>query len=1081
MPGSDTDRFMMESGMPSHPLAATPLASAPLAVRSLRPERAEAVRGLVAAAEAADGAPPLSEAFLLGLASTSGAGHLLLYAGSQLVGYAQLTDPDDPDSAAEIVVHPQHRREGIATALLSAMPSGVRIWAHGASAAATAFVKARGLTPVRDLHILGLTLDDSLPPAELPEGLVVRPFRPGTDEQAWVAVNAAAFASHPEQGRLTVADLRARMAQPWFDPAGLLMVVPSRAGEGPTVAGFHWTKVHDGPTDDPATRRGEVYAVAVHPAYQGRGLGRSMTLLGLHHLRETGIGEAFLYVDGDNEAARRTYDSLGFQSLANETMFTHTPPVVSGTMVPMSASADARVESEAPVPPLTEPLTAAPLGGRMPDSAAADAVEARPVVALDLPQERYLEREISWLQFNERVLQLAMDETVPLIERAKFLAIFSSNLDEFFMVRVAGLKRRIATGLAVRSAAGLEPRELLDRIQHAAQELMRMHSWVFWDQIRPALHEEGISIVRWGDLNEAERAPLHGLFREQIFPVLTPLAVDPAHPFPYISGLSLNLAVVLVNPKTGAEHFARVKVPPVLPRFLRVFEPGDDHGTQRARFIPLEDVIAVHLDQLFTGMEVREHYTFRVTRNEDLEVEEDDAENLLTALEKELTRRRFGPPVRLEVEDAIADRVLDLLTRELGVTEAAPYRLPAPLDLRGLFLLGDLDRSELKDPPFVPMTHPDLAPTERSQEGDLFAAIRSKDILLHHPYDSFSTSVQSFIGQAAADPRVLAIKQTLYRTSGDSPIIDALIDAATAGKQVLAVVEIKARFDEVNNISWARKLEHAGVHVVYGIVGLKTHAKLCLVVRQETEGLVRYCHVGTGNYNPKTARLYEDLGILTCDPQVGEDLSRLFNQLSGIAPRSRFRRLLVAPRTVRSGLIELVDAEIERHEADGGGAIRLKMNSIVDEQLIDALYRASQAGVPVDVWVRGICAIRPQVPGLSDNLRVRSTLGRFLEHSRIFWFAGGGSPQVYIGSADMMHRNLDRRVEALVQIVDTSHVAELTNMFNMGLADTTSRFELGADGTWTRVYRDADGQPLNDLQTLMWDHHNKARRKARRR
>jgi len=1085
----------MKSGMPSHPLASTPLASAPLAVRALRPERAEQVRDLLNAAAAADGAPPLSEAFVLGLEPGSGAGHLLVYAAAQLVGYAQLTDPDDHDTAAEIVVHPEHRREGIGTTLLAAMPTGVRVWAHGSSEAGTAFAQARGLTPVRDLQLLSLDLGDELPPVDLPEGLVVRRFRPGVDDQAWVAVNAAAFVEHPEQGRLTVADLRARMEQPWFDPEGLLLVVPDRLGEGPTVAGFHWTKVHDTPPvalieggpdepadpDSPPRPWGEVYAVAVHPAYQGRGLGHAMTLLGLHHLRERGIDRVFLYVDADNEPAVRTYTALGFRLRGNETMFTQTPTAVSATMDAMSATADAPVETDPSVQPLTEPLTAAPVEGHMPETPVHEEVADEPSATHELPSERYLEREISWLQFNERVLQLAMDETVPLIERAKFLAIFSSNLDEFFMVRVAGLKRRIATGLAVRSAAGLEPRELLDRIQHAAQELMRLHSWVFWDQIRPALEEEGISIVRWDDLTEAERAPLHGMFREQVFPVLTPLAVDPAHPFPYISGLSLNLAVVLINPKTGAEHFARVKVPPVLPRFLRVADPADEHGTHHARFIPLEDVIAIHLDQLFTGMEVREHYTFRVTRNEDLEVEEDDAENLLTALEKELTRRRFGPPVRLEVEDAMADRVLDLLSRELGVTEAETYHLPAPLDLRGLFLLGDLDRSELKDPPFVPMTHPDLAPTERSQEGDLFAAIRAKDILLHHPYDSFSTSVQSFIGQAAADPRVLAIKQTLYRTSGDSPIIDALIDAATAGKQVLAVVEIKARFDEVNNISWARKLEHAGVHVVYGIVGLKTHAKLCLVVRQETEGLVRYCHVGTGNYNPKTARLYEDLGVLTCDPQVGEDLSRLFNQLSGIAPRSRFRRLLVAPRTVRSGLIEMIDAEIARHQEHGDGAIRLKMNSIVDEQLIDALYRASQAGVPVDVWVRGICAIRPQVPGLSENLRVRSTLGRFLEHSRIFWFAGGGNPQVFIGSADMMHRNLDRRVEALLHIVDPAHVAELTDMFEMGLAPTTSRFELGADGTWSRIHRDEHGKPLDDVQTLMWDYHNKARRKARRR
>ncbi|HRW17738.1 MAG TPA: RNA degradosome polyphosphate kinase [Dermatophilaceae bacterium] len=717
-------------------------------------------------------------------------------------------------------------------------------------------------------------------------------------------------------------------------------------------------------------------------------------------------------------------------------------------------------------------------GATAPDADEADEDAAETL--RELPPDRFLEREISWLQFNERVLQLAMDESMPLLERAKFLAIFSSNLDEFFMVRVAGLKRRIATGLAVRSAAGLAPRELLERIGHAAQELMRMHSWVFWDQVRPALADEGITIVHWDELSDDERTPLHGLFREQIFPVLTPLAVDPAHPFPYISGLSLNLAVVLVNPKTGTEHFARVKVPPSLPRFLRVAESDPERG-YAARFVPLEDLIAAHLDQLFTGMEVREHYTFRVTRNEDLEVEEDDAENLLTALEKELTRRRFGPPVRLEVDEQIDDRVLDLLTRELGVTAAETYKLPTPLDLRGLFLIADVDRSDLKDAPFVPMTHPDLAPTERSQQGDVFAAVRNKDVLLHHPYDAFSTSVQAFIEQAANDPRVLAIKQTLYRTSGDSPIIDALIDAATAGKQVLAVVEIKARFDEVNNISWARKLEHAGVHVVYGIVGLKTHAKLCLVVRQEAEGLVRYCHIGTGNYNPKTARLYEDLGVLTADPQVGEDLSRLFNQLSGIAPRSRFKRLLVAPRTVRSGLVEQVDVEIARHAEQGDGRIRLKMNSVVDEQLIDALYRASQAGVPVEVWVRGICAIRPGVPGLSENITVRSTLGRFLEHSRIYWFAGGGSPQVFIGSADMMHRNLDRRVEALLRVVDPPHVAELTRILDVGLSDAVSRFELGADGVWTRVHLDAEGQPLVDVQQATWEYRTKQRRKARRR
>jgi len=562
--------------------------------------------------------------------------------------------------------------------------------------------------------------------------------------------------------------------------------------------------------------------------------------------------------------------------------------------------------------------------------------------------------------------------------------------------------------------------------------------------------------------------------------VLTPLAVDPGHPFPYISDLSLNLAVTLINPKTGKEHFARVKVPPSLPRLLQV--GGDHHdGHYAVRFVPLEDVIAAHLDRLFTGMEVHEHTTFRVTRNEDLEVEEDDAENLLTALEKELTRRRFGPPVRLEVEADIDEHVLDLISRELQITTSEIYRLPAPLDMRGLFLIGDLERSDLKYDPFVPLTQSDLSPTESSKASDIFAAVRSKDILLHHPYDSFSTSVQAFIEQAALDPRVLAIKQTLYRTSGDSPIIDALIDAAEAGKQVLAVVEIKARFDEVNNISWARQLEQAGVHVVYGIVGLKTHAKLCLVVRQEAEGLVRYCHIGTGNYNPKTARLYEDVGILTCDPQVGEDMTRLFNQLSGIAPRSRFKRLLVAPRTVRSGLVEQIQAETERHEQSGAGHIAFKVNSIVDEQIIDALYAAAQAGVRVDIWVRGICALRPGVPGLSETISVRSTLGRFLEHSRIFWFGGDGDPQVYLGSADMMHRNLDRRVEALVRITDPAHLADLGALLERGASDAFARWELSGDGRWTRHHRGPEGETLTDIQTALIDMHLKRRRKARRR
>ncbi|PKW26661.1 RNA degradosome polyphosphate kinase [Phycicoccus duodecadis] len=702
-----------------------------------------------------------------------------------------------------------------------------------------------------------------------------------------------------------------------------------------------------------------------------------------------------------------------------------------------------------------------------------------------LPADRFLDREISWLQFNERVLQLAADEHVPLLERARFLAIFAQNLDEFFMVRVAGLKRRIATGIAVRSASGLEPREVLEQISHVAHELMTMHARVYAEQVRPALEDQGVTIVRWDELSDDEHARLASVFTDRLFPVLTPLAVDPAHPFPYISGLSLNLAVILVNPKTGKEHFARVKVPPMLPRLVRV-EPGPDESPLAdmydTRFVPLEDVIAAHLDHLFPGMDVVEQFTFRVTRNEDLEVEEDDAENLLTALERELTRRRFGPPVRLEVEEEMDDHVLDLIVRELGVAGSEVYRLPAPLDLRALNVIADLERSELHYEPFVARTNPDLAPTESAKARDIFASIRKQDVLLQHPYDSFSTSVQAFLEQAASDPHVLAIKQTLYRTSGDSPIIDALIDAAEAGKQVLAVVEIKARFDEENNISWARKLEHSGVHVVYGIVGLKTHAKLCLVIRQEAEGLRRYCHVGTGNYNPKTARLYEDLGLLTDDQQVGEDLGRLFNQLSGIAPRSRFKRLLVAPRSVRAGLIAHIQQEIEQERATpGSGLILWKVNSIVDEQTIDALYRASRAGVRVVLWVRGICSLRPGVPGLSETIEVHSVLGRFLEHSRVFYFGGGGDPVVYIGSADMMHRNLDRRVEALIRLTDERHLEDLRSLLERGASERYARWVLSGDGRWTRHHLGPDGTPLDDLQTAMVEMHAKRRRKARRR
>jgi polyphosphate kinase len=754
----------------------------------------------------------------------------------------------------------------------------------------------------------------------------------------------------------------------------------------------------------------------------------------------------------------------------------------------MAASTSTGVEESGATEPEVSIASASPLDNTRFQPRASNGRFMRVVQSVEdetgLPSDRFLDREISWLQFNERVLQLAADESVPLLERARFLAIFTSNLDEFFMVRVAGLKRRIATGLAVRSASGLEPREVLEQISLVAHELQSMQSALYRDRVQPALEDEGISVVRWDELTDQERENLTWMFTDQVFPVLTPLAVDPAHPFPYISGLSLNLAITLVNPKSGKEHFARVKVPPLLPRLLHIDPPGGESALAdhlQTRFVPLEEVIAAHLDMLFPGMEVLEHFTFRVTRNEDFEVEEDDAENLLAALEKELTRRRFGPPVRLEVEDDIDGHVLDMLVRELGVAQQDVYRLPKPLDLRGLNLIADLERSDLKFPAFRPQTHADLAPAETAKASDVLAVVRDKDVLLQHPYDSFSTSVQAFIEQAAADPKVLAIKQTLYRTSGDSPIVDALIDAAEAGKQVLAVVEIKARFDEQANIKWARKLEHSGVHVVYGIVGLKTHCKLSLVVRQEADGLVRYCHVGTGNYNPKTARLYEDFGLLTSDPQVGEDLTRLFNQLSGIAPRTKFKRLLVAPRSIRAGLIERIEGEIAHAAAGNGGLVQIKVNSIVDEQVIDALYRASQAGVQVDIWVRGICAVRPGVKGLSDNIRVHSYLGRFLEHSRVFVFGGAGEPEVFIGSADMMHRNLDRRVEALVRITHPRHVEELCTLMARGMSGDYTHWELADDGRWIRHTTDSEGAPLPDLQTALVEMHSKRRRKARRR
>ncbi len=662
------------------------------------------------------------------------------------------------------------------------------------------------------------------------------------------------------------------------------------------------------------------------------------------------------------------------------------------------------------------------------------------VLVAGLPDDRYLNRELSWLDFNSRVLALAEDASLPLLERAKFLAIFSSNLDEFFMVRVAGLKRRDETGLSVRSADGLSPREQLSLIASRTQEIADKHARVFLESILPALTEEGIAIIRWSDLNSDERQRLSAYFHEQVFPVLTPLAVDPAHPFPYISGLSLNLAITVKDSATGGEHFARVKVPDNVERFVRVRR--GDTAQAIAAFLPMEELISAHLQVLFPGMEVVECHAFRITRNADFEVEEDRDEDLLQALERELARRRFGSPVRLEVADDMTEHMLDLLLRELDVDPGDVIQVSGLLDLSCLWQVYGVDRANLKDKPFVPATHPAFG--ERETPKSVFATLREGDVLVHHPYDSFSTSVQRFIEQAAADPQVLAIKQTLYRTSGDSPIVNALIDAAEAGKQVVALVEIKARFDEQANIKWARALEQAGVHVVYGLVGLKTHCKTCLVVRREGSTIRRYCHIGTGNYNPKTARLYEDVGLFSAAPEIGADLTDLFNSLTGYSRKEHYRNLLVAPYGVRRGIIERIYAEIEHKEAGRDARIRLKANALVDEQVIDALYRASQAGVQVQVVVRGICALKPGVPGLSENIEVRSILGRFLEHSRVVEFQGAN--EFWIGSADMMHRNLDRRVEVMAQGKDPRLWSQLGDIFDSALDPTTGCWVLQSDG-----------------------------------
>ena len=681
------------------------------------------------------------------------------------------------------------------------------------------------------------------------------------------------------------------------------------------------------------------------------------------------------------------------------------------------------------------------------------ALNTRSVVKM----QNLTDREISWLAFNQRVLELSEDTSLPLLERVRFLTIFSSNLDEFYMVRVASVLRKIENNISTVNSAGYAPQELLAEISRIAKDLVAHQYRIFEQDLRPALAQEGIELVTWADLKSDEKSHLQELFKNRIFPVLTPLAVDPSHPFPYISGLSLNLGVRVINPDTKEKFFARVKVPPILSRLI----PTSENST---RFIPLENLIAQNLDQLFPGMEIGGHLTFRVTRNQDLEIDEDDSEDLLTSLEQELLLRRFGPPVRLEVEEGVNQELLTMLMEELEIDPLNVFRCGHPVNLQDLGKIADLNIAALHFPAFNSKTPHLLAGIDEEDHDVYFSALRQGEILLHHPYDSFTNSVVSFLNHAASDPKVLAIKQTLYRTSGDSPIIAALIEAAEAGKQVLAVIEIRARFDEQANVRWARKLEAAGVHVVYGLMGLKTHAKLSLVVRDEQSGIHRYAHVGTGNYNPKTARIYEDLGIISADEVLTEDLTKLFNQLSGFAPQSTYSRLLVAPRTLRSGLLAKIDREIAHARAGKAAHIRLKLNSILDEEFVAKFYEASQAGVKVELLVRGICSVQAGVEGLSENVTARSVLGRFLEHSRIFYFLNDGDAEYWIGSADLMHRNLDRRVECLVRIFDPSHVRKLEEILNIGISDQTQSWRL-AGQRWTRQAVAEDGTRLIDAHS----------------
>jgi len=667
---------------------------------------------------------------------------------------------------------------------------------------------------------------------------------------------------------------------------------------------------------------------------------------------------------------------------------------------------------------------------------------ADPKPTAEASPDRFLNRELSWLEFNARVLALAEDHSRPLLERAKFLAIFASNLDEYFQVRVAGLQEQADLGIRRPSPDGLEPAEAVRAVRDQVRDLVDRQTTIFTKDVAPALDEAGIRFPRWSDLDDDDRQALAITFEDRVYPVLTPLAVDPSHPFPYISNLSLSLAVEVRDPDTGEERFARVKVPGALPRFVAL--PDGE------RFLPLEQLIAAHLDRLFPGMEVLAHYPFRVTRDADFELD-DEAEDLLEAIETVLHRRtKFGNVVRLEIDATMSDEVIGVLCRELEIPDGAVVTIDGPLDLTGLWDVYALDRPALKDEPWSPRTPAELADVG-DVAVDIFRVLRQGDVLVHHPYDSFSASVEAFVRQASRDPRVLAIKQTIYRTAGpESTIVSALADAARDGKQVVALVELKARFDEEANIDRARVLEEAGVHVVYGLVGLKTHTKILLVVRREEDGEIRrYCHVGTGNYNPRTASLYEDLGLLTTDEEIGADLTELFNYLTGYSRPIRYRRLLVAPEALRTGLRDRIREQAALGRA---GRIVLKMNSLVDAALIDELYAASGAGTPIDLIVRGICCLRPGVEGLSENIRVRSIIGRYLEHSRIFRFGADTTEAEYlIGSADWMPRNLDRRVEATCFVTDPRLKERLAEILEVNLADDVLAWELCPDGSWRPV------------------------------